>query len=57
MLGAVTFESVSAGGSTQTDTLIALAFVVGWIIVGAVWLVVNSTRQKRPLLTQARAGT
>ena len=57
MLGAVIFESVSAGGSTQTDTLIALAFVVGWIVVGAVWLVVNSTTQKRPLLTQARTGT
>ena len=57
MLGAVIFESVSAGGSTQTDTLIALAFVGGWIIVGAVWLVVNSARQKRPLLSQARAGS
>ena len=57
MLGAVIFESVSAGGSTQTDTLIALAFVGGWIVVGAVWLVVNSARQKRPLMSQARAGS
>jgi len=53
----VIFESVSAGGSTQTDTLIALAFVGGWIVVGAVWLVVNSARQKRPLMSQARAGS
>ena len=57
MLGAVIFESVSAGGSTQTDTLIALAFVGGWILVGAVWLIINSARQQRPLLTQARAGS
>jgi hypothetical protein len=27
--------SVSAGGSTQTDTLIALAIVGVWIVVGA----------------------
>ena len=52
MLGAVIFESVSAGGSTQTDTLIALAFVGVWIAIGAVWLVINSARQKRPLLTR-----
>jgi hypothetical protein len=31
--------------------------VLGWIVVGAVWLVVNSARQKKPLLTQARAGS
>jgi APA family basic amino acid/polyamine antiporter len=57
MLGAVIFESVSAGGSTQTDTLIALGFVIAWIVIGAVWLLVNSARQRKPLLTQARAGS
>jgi len=39
--GAVIVMSVSAGGSTQTDTLIALGAVVVWIVIGAIWLVFN----------------
>src|SRR5664280_3312956 len=52
MLAAVVIMSVSAGGSTQTDTLIALAFVGAWIVVGAVWLLVNSAGSKKSLLVK-----
>ena len=44
--------SVSAGGSTQTDTLIALAIVGVWIVAGAVWLVLNSAATKTSLLVK-----
>jgi amino acid transporter len=57
MLGAVVFESVSAGGSTQTDTLIALAVVVVWIVAGAVWLVAGSAARKRSVLVTAKSST
>jgi len=50
MLVGVVFMSVSAGGSTQTDTLIALAIVAAWIVVGGVWLVVNSAATRTSLL-------
>jgi heme/copper-type cytochrome/quinol oxidase subunit 4 len=46
------YMSVSAGGSTQTDTLIALAIVGVWIVVGAVWLILNSAANKTSLLVK-----
>ena len=50
MLGAIVYLSISAGGSTQTDTLIALAFVAVWILVGAIWLAANSRATQRGML-------
>jgi amino acid transporter len=50
MLAAVVFMSISSGGSTQTDTLIALAIVGVWIVIGAVWLFANSAASKKSLL-------
>jgi hypothetical protein len=50
MLVGVVYMSVSSGGSTQTDTLIALGIVGVWILVGAAWLVVNSAGSKKSLL-------
>ena len=52
MLAGIIVMSVSAGGSTQTDTLIALAFVGAWIVVGAVWLLLNSAGSKKSLLVK-----
>jgi amino acid transporter len=52
MLVGVVYMSVSAGGSTQTDTLIALAIVGVWILVGAVWLIGNSAANKTSLLVK-----
>jgi amino acid transporter len=52
MLIGVVYMSVSAGGSTQTDTLIALAIVGVWILIGAVWLVFNSAATKTSLLVK-----
>jgi amino acid transporter len=52
MLAGVIIMSVSSGGSTQTDTLIALGIVAIWIIVGAVWLVFNSAANKKSLLVR-----
>jgi amino acid transporter len=50
MLAAVVFESISSGGSTQTDTLIALGIVGVWVVIGAVWLFTNSAASKKSLL-------
>jgi hypothetical protein len=47
--------SISSGGSTQTDTLIALAIVGAWIVVGAVWLFANSAASKKSLLVTPQA--
>ena len=52
MLVGVVYMSVSAGGSTQTDTLVALGIVAAWIVVGAVWLVFNSAANKTSLLVK-----
>jgi amino acid transporter len=52
MLAAIILMSVSAGGSTQTDTLIALGAVVVWIVIGAVWLSLNSAASKKSLLVK-----
>ena len=52
MLAGVIVMSVSAGGSTQTDTLIALAFVGVWIVIGAVWLVINSSANNQSILVK-----
>ncbi len=52
MLIGIVVMSVSAGGSTQTDTLIALAIVGAWIVVGAVWLIVNSAATNTSLLVK-----
>jgi amino acid transporter len=57
MLGAVVVMSVSAGGSTQTDTLIALGAVVVWIIVGAIWLVFNSASTQTSLLVKPQTAS
>jgi APA family basic amino acid/polyamine antiporter len=56
MLVGVVYMSVSAGGSTQTDTLIALAIVGVWIVIGAVWLVLNSAATKKSLLVKPQVG-
>ncbi len=53
-LGGVIYLSVSAGGSTQTDTIVALAIVAVWIVVGAVWLVVNTRRMQHPVLIEEK---
>ena len=50
MLVGVVYMSVSAGGSTQTDTIIALGIVGVWILIGAAWLVLNSAGSKKSLL-------
>jgi APA family basic amino acid/polyamine antiporter len=52
MLVGVIYMSVSSGGSTQTDTLIALGIVGVWILIGAVWLVFNSAATKTSLLVK-----
>jgi APA family basic amino acid/polyamine antiporter len=52
MLVGVIYMSVSSGGSTQTDTLIALAIVGVWILIGAVWLLFNSAATKTSLLVK-----
>ncbi len=56
MLGAVVFLSLSSGGATQSDTLIALGIVVAWIAVGAAWLVANSRASRRALLVSPVTG-
>lgn len=44
--------SISAGGSTQKDTIFALGMVVVWIVVGIVWLFANSAGSRQPILAR-----
>ncbi len=53
-LGAVIYLSVSAGGNTQSDTVIALGVVVVWMLLGVIWLVVNTRRMKHPVLVEEK---
>jgi APA family basic amino acid/polyamine antiporter len=52
MLAFVVKLSISAGGNTQTDTLVALAMVVVWIVIGVVWLLFNSASNRQPILVR-----
>jgi APA family basic amino acid/polyamine antiporter len=52
MLVGIVYMSVSAGGSTQTDTLIALVIVAVWVAIGGVWLITNSAANKTSLLVK-----
>jgi len=42
--------SISAGGSTQTDTLVALGMVGVWLAAGIVWLLANSLASRQPII-------
>jgi amino acid transporter len=50
MLLGVVYLSFKAGGSTSRDTVIALAMVAVWLAAGAIWFVVNTRRQRNPIL-------
>ncbi len=52
MLVFVVKLSISAGGSTQTDTIFALGMVIIWIAVGVVWLIANSASNRQPILVR-----
>lgn len=52
MLAAVVALSLGSGGSTQTDTLIALAIVLAWVGAGVLWLVANSRVTRRAILVR-----
>lgn len=52
LLATILVMSISSGGSTQTDTLIAVAIVGVWVVVGAVWLTVNSRATRKPILVR-----
>ena len=48
--------SISAGGPTQTDTLIALGVVAAWIVIGAAWITLNSRATRTPILVGRSGG-
>jgi len=50
MLVAVLYIGASAGGSSATDAIIALAMVAVWMVVGIVWFVFNTYKQGRKIL-------
>jgi amino acid transporter len=52
MLLTVLFMSISSGGSTQVDTLIAVGIVAVWIVIGAAWLTLNSRATQTPILVR-----
>ncbi len=52
MLGAVVYIGISAGGSTATDAVIAMAMVAVWFVVGAVWFVINTRKHGHEVLTR-----
>lgn len=56
MLVGVVYLSVAAGGSTATDTQVAIGVVVVWTILGGVYMVMNSQRQRRSVLHSEHPG-
>ncbi len=55
MLAAVVGLSIASGGTTQTDTILALGFDAAWLVVGAVWLAANSRATGRDVLVRPSA--
>jgi amino acid transporter len=56
MLFAIMYLNISSGGSTATDTVIALAIVAAWIVAGVIWMIVNSAVTKKPILHSEHPG-
>jgi hypothetical protein len=56
MLGAIVYLNITSGGSTATDTVIALGIVGVWIVAGIIWLGVNSAAGKRSILHKEHPG-
>jgi amino acid transporter len=56
MLGAIVYLNLVSGGSTATDTVIALAIVGVWIVAGVIWLMVNSATRSKPVLHREHPG-
>jgi amino acid transporter len=56
MLGAIVYLNLQAGGSTKTDTIIAIGIVLVWIAAGVVYLVINSATGKRSILHKEHPG-
>jgi len=54
MLAAIVYESITAGGSTANDTVIALAIVGVWVVAGAIWLGASSAARKTPVLHSSK---
>ena len=46
----VVYLAITAGGNASKDAYKALAVVVAWIVVGAIWVAVNTSRQGHTLL-------
>jgi APA family basic amino acid/polyamine antiporter len=49
MLVGVIYYAVTSGGSTQTDTIIAITFSLGWLVVGLAYLRIKSSINGIPL--------
>ena len=56
MLFAIVYLNLVAGGSTATDTVIALAIVGVWVAIGIVYLVINSAAGRRSILHKEHPG-
>ena len=56
MLFAIMYFNLVSGGSTATDTVIALGIVGVWIVAGIIWMVVNSAVKKTPFLHEEHPG-
>ena len=56
MLFAIMYFNLTSGGSTATDTVIALGIVGAWIAAGVIWMIVNSAVRKQPMLHSEHPG-
>lgn len=50
MLVGVIYYAITSGGSTQTDTIIAIVFSAGWLVVGFAYLWIKSRMDGIPIL-------
>lgn len=43
---------ISAGGSSQKDAVVAMGIVGAWLVVGVIWLIVNSASSRQPIIVR-----
>jgi amino acid transporter len=52
----VVYLAITAGGTTSKDAYKSIAIVVGWIVIGAVWVALNPNKRHARAVVEARTG-
>jgi hypothetical protein len=56
MLCGVVYLAITAGGATSTDAYKSIAIVVGWIVLGVLWVAFNPNKRHAKGVVDDRKG-